>query len=362
MELIRQWEERAPASDMPKRVKELNINVMDFLTGKATSQKQDGTTAPTDGGRRIPLDIASSVLFQVTDFSSLKCLILVNKCFFEAFQTSRTSLMTAIVVNMFGESLDWALVLVGMLSEDALILRKPDGTIKFDFPPPINLVKSEALNNAQLIHHVVNKWVDLYEVRHSWLNAPTKRKRGNGNIDVKRLTSSERERFVRGLILYWICAYCASSRFSAFGYPSWPANKRSNIFGYFSNFELGEIMGIYTLFKNILHHACDEGQQDGGDSTFHHWKGYCLSQGPVWFLRLLDDYASALAGTYGGRNEGFIIYSIIDEGYKRDLDFTSMDERCLTDSCHSSIILWYTAEGMDGRFKRIKPKQAAFEG
>ncbi|KIM21113.1 hypothetical protein M408DRAFT_12756 [Serendipita vermifera MAFF 305830] len=357
MKLPHQWGKRTRGSDIPKRVKKLNINVLDFLPRKTSGQKLEGhAAAPTDGGRRIPLDIASSILAQVTDFSSLKCLILVNKCFLDAFRTSRTSLMTAVAISMFGESLDWALVLANVLSNTTTSLCKSDGTIELKSPPPINLVTSKVLKKAQFIYHVADKWTELYEIKHAWLNAPKKGRKANGATEPNTLTSSERERFVRALILYWICGYCASILASEFGMSSMRALSKSDIFGYFSNFELAEIMAVFAFFEDILSRACEECQLDGDDG-FLYWQHYCLSRGPYWFLQLLDDYTAALAKTYGGQNEGFLLYPISEEGDKRDFDFSYGDELCLTDTGHVSLALKYTAEGASGDFRRISLKE-----
>ncbi|KIM21111.1 hypothetical protein M408DRAFT_12754 [Serendipita vermifera MAFF 305830] len=359
MELPHQWGKRTKGSDIPKRVKKLDINVLDFLPRKSSSRKLDiHTTASENNGRTIPLDIASSILFQATDLSSLKCLILVNKCFFEAFQISRTSLMAVVAVNMFGESLDWALILADMLLKGVLSLTKPDGTIEFISPPPINRVIPQVLKKTQFIFHVVDKWVELYEVKHLWLNAPKKGKKANGNTKVKKLTISERERFFRGLVVYWIAGYCASASSPPYGYPSMSVMDKSDILGYFSNFELSEIMAVFSFFDDILGRACEECQLEGDDG-FLYWQHYCLSKGPFWFLELLDDYTEAFEETYGGQCEGFPLYPVSDEGEKRNLDFEYGD---LTDAGHASLASWYTAEGTSGDFRRIGLKQIPPEG
>ncbi|KIM21112.1 hypothetical protein M408DRAFT_305183 [Serendipita vermifera MAFF 305830] len=344
--LPHQWGERAKGSDMPQRIKKLNINVLDFLPGMTTGQKLDSTPSSTNNGRTLPLDIASSILFHVTDFSSLKCLMLVNKCFFEAFQTSRTSLMTAVAVNMFGESLDWALVLAQILSRSGTGSIYPNQTIELKSPSPITLASSKVLKKAQFIYHVINKWIELYKIKHLWLNA----------TETGSEASRERERFVRALILHWVCVYCASPfAMRTIG--------KSDILGYFSNFELSETLAIVSFFQDVLSRVSEECELEG-DDRFMYWPTYCFSREPDWLLRLLDNYTAALAGTDASRLDTYSMYPAYTEWRKRHLafDYEGEAHAHLTDTGHASLALEFTGKGTSGDFRRISMKQATLAG
>jgi hypothetical protein len=148
--------------------------------------------------------------------------------------------------------------------------------------------------------------------------------------------------------------------------------KKSGLCGYFSNFELVELMAVFSFFKGILQEACDDCQMSGDDgfrTLFHdlyktvfiitegndtvYWQGYCLSQGPVWLLRLLDDYTVAFGATYGGQHEGFALYDAMDEGGTRGIDIGFGEEGHLSDAGHQALADEWQSNGIDGEFRPV---------
>jgi hypothetical protein len=268
----------------------LNILVLDFHNKPTKPSKKgvDGANSTSVGsGRKIPQDIALSILFQSTDFYSLKSLVLVNQCFFNAFQSYRVSIMDAVLLNMFGtETADHAIALAGFIDKPSSVLSK-DGTIVLVARGMTTLLPSGTIKRAQFVHQVVNKWVELYEMRQMWLNVPKKKRKAKARCDkqhslfscrpdtsyvyhsdaiTQKLSSTERTRLRHALVLYWIYSFCAhypeKHQVGAF---SMPGMKKSGLCNYFSDFEFAELMAMFRFFEKILQEACDDCQISGDD-------------------------------------------------------------------------------------------------
>ena len=107
----------------------------------------------------------------------LKCLVLVNKCFHDAFQSSRISVMHVVALNMFGADIvNYALILARFMCHPST-LHSEGGKIELVAPDKTKALPQELARKAQMIHHVVNKWIELYEVQQSWMVAPKKGKK-----------------------------------------------------------------------------------------------------------------------------------------------------------------------------------------
>lgn len=82
--------------------------------------------------------------------------------------------MHAIALNMFGvETVDYALALAEFTDNPSSVLSQ-DGTVVLVAHEKTTPLPSGTIKKAQFVYRVVNKWVELYEIRQMWLNVPKK--------------------------------------------------------------------------------------------------------------------------------------------------------------------------------------------
>jgi hypothetical protein len=195
--------------------------------------------------------------------------------------------MDAVVLNMFGiETADQAIALAGFLDEPSSVLSE-DGTIVLTTRGK-TLLPSGTIKKAQFVYQVVNKWVELYEMRQLWLNVPKKKGKVKARCDnelstlyfltshislhsdmiIQKLSPTEHTRFSHALVMYWIYSFCTDyleqDEITTFVID---AVGKLGLYRYFSNFELAEFMAVFKFFERVLQEACDDCQM-GGDDTF----------------------------------------------------------------------------------------------
>ena len=80
--------------------------------------------------------------------------------------------MRAVALNMFGvETVDYALALARFIDKPSSVLSRDGRTVLVAHGKTTRL-PSGTIKKSQFIYRVVNKWVELYEIRQIWLNVP----------------------------------------------------------------------------------------------------------------------------------------------------------------------------------------------
>ena len=85
-------------------------------------------------------------------------------------------------------------------------------------------------------------------------------------VKVDALSETECSRFTRALVLFWMYGHCAG-RVRSTGYGGYSAKEmeKTALCDQLSNFELAEVMGVYSFFESIFSTVCEECQLEGDD-------------------------------------------------------------------------------------------------